>query len=116
MNPIELPFPASILAGHNTGGWWSKSKPVKNHRDWAYTVTIAARIPELPPGDIVIDVHFYPPNLRGDRTNYGNRLKPYFDGIAQALVVNDRRFVPAYHYHDVDRKDPRVVFNIKAST
>jgi crossover junction endodeoxyribonuclease RusA len=30
--------------------------------------------------------------------NYPNRLKPYWDGIADALKVNDRRFLPSYHF------------------
>lgn len=49
-------------------------------------------------GDIRVHVQFTPPNNRGDRTNYPNRCKPYFDGIAEALGVNDRRFVPVYEF------------------
>jgi len=56
-------------------------------------------------------VTFYPPDRRGDRTNYPNRMKPYFDGIADALGVNDRRFVPAYHFAE-PVKDAKVVILI----
>jgi crossover junction endodeoxyribonuclease RusA len=41
-------------------------------------------------------VRFVPANNRGDRINYPNRMKPYFDGIADALGVNDKRFVPFF--------------------
>jgi crossover junction endodeoxyribonuclease RusA len=51
-------------------------------------------------GDIRIHVRLVPPNRRGDRTNYPNRLKPYFDGIADALKVNDRRFLPSFEFAD----------------
>jgi hypothetical protein len=62
-----------------------------------------ARIPPQPEGDIPILVRFYPPHNRGDRTNYGNRCKPIFDGIAEAMKVNDRRFIPTYIYFDPEK-------------
>ena len=54
-------------------------------------------------GDILVHVRFVPPDRRGDRTNYPNRLKPYFDGIAEALDVNDRRFLPSFEFADPDK-------------
>lgn len=44
--------------------------------------------------DIAVAVEFYPADRRGDRMNYWNRMKPIFDGIADGLGVNDKRFVP----------------------
>jgi hypothetical protein len=41
-----------------------------------------ARAPEA--GDVRVSVTFYPPDRRGDRVNFANRMKPYFDGIADA--------------------------------
>ena len=98
---IRLPFPSSALAGHNTGHWSKKSSTVKAARLTAWALTMQAKLPPPPPtGDIRLDVRFFPPNNRGDRANYGNRMKPLFDGIARALKVNDKRFVPVYHYED----------------
>lgn len=98
MTTFTLPFPPSSLSGHNTGHWRSKSGPTAKHREWARVQTLAAK-PVVPAeGDIVIRVRFVPPDRRGDRTNYPNRMKPYFDGIADALGVNDRRFLPAYEF------------------
>ena len=95
---IELPFPPATLSGHNTGHWRAKSGIVAKHREWARLATLAAgpSVPEA--GDIRISVTFYPPDRRGDRCNYPNRLKPALDGIAQALGVNDKRFLPSYHF------------------
>lgn len=95
---IELPFPPSSLSGHNKGHWNAKSGIVKKHREWARLATLAARprVPEF--GDIRVSVTFYPPNRRGDRINFPNRMKPFFDGIADALGVNDSRFLPVYHF------------------
>jgi hypothetical protein len=95
---IELPFPPASLSGHNKGHWHARSGIVAKHRKWAALATIAAhaRAPER--GDIPVSVTFYPPDRRGDRVNFPNRMKPYFDGIADALKVNDNRFLPAFHF------------------
>src|SRR5688500_16650190 len=95
---IELPFPPASLSGHNKGSWHGKSSIVKKHRDWARLATKAAGIAPPQSGDIRVSATFYPPNRRGDRINFPNRMKPYWDGIAEALGVNDSRFVPAYHF------------------
>lgn len=98
MTVITLPWPAASLSGHAKGHWRSKSGPTALHREWARKATLAAR-PWIPAaGDIRIHVRFIPPDRRGDRTNFANRLKPYFDGIATALGVNDARFLPSYEF------------------
>ncbi len=95
---IELPFPPSSLSGHNKGHWRDKAGIVSKHREWAKNATLASH-PLVPPsGDIRVSVTFYPPDNRGDRVNFPNRMKPYFDGIADALEVNDKRFLPSYHF------------------
>lgn len=94
---IELPFPPASLSGHADGNRWAKSAVTAKHREWARLATLAANIhsPDVT-GDIRVIVAFYPPNRRGDRVNFPNRMKPYFDGIADALKVNDSRFLPSY--------------------
>jgi crossover junction endodeoxyribonuclease RusA len=62
-------------------------------------------------GDISTHVHFIPPDNRGDRWNYVNRCKGIFDGIADALGVNDRRFLPSISY-DKPRKPGMVIVTI----
>ena len=95
---ITLPFPASSLSGHAKGHWRSKSGPTAEHREWARLATLAASLRVPASGDIRLHIRFVPPDRRGDRTNYPNRLKPYFDGIADALGVNDSRFHPSYEF------------------
>jgi hypothetical protein len=95
---IVLPFPHASLSGHNNGTFWSKAPEIRRHREWACLATFEAR-PALPAdGDIRLHVRFIPPDNRGDRTNYWNRCKPYFDGIASALKVNDKRFLPSMSF------------------
>lgn len=110
---IELPFPPATLSGHNTGHWRAKSPVVAKHREWARNATLAAGIVAPAVGDIRVGVTFYPPNRRGDRVNFANRMKPYFDGVADALKVNDSRFLPSYHFAE-PVKDARVVITVAA--
>ena len=106
---IELPWPPSSLSGHNKGHWRSRSGIVAKHREWAKNATRAAA-PVVPAqGDIRVVVTFYPPDRRGDRVNYPNRLKPYFDGIADALKVNDSRFLPSYQFAEPVKGGGKVV-------
>lgn len=108
---IELPWPPASLSGHNTGHWRSKSSIVAKHREWAKNATLAAMpvIPET--GDIRLAITFYPPDRRGDRINYPNRMKPLLDGIADALKVNDSRFLPSYHFAE-PVKNPRIIVSV----
>lgn len=68
---------------------------IKAHRNAAHKAANDAKLAAPDEGDILIAVDFYPPNNRSDRINLWNRCKPYFDGIADAMGVNDKRFTPA---------------------
>lgn len=106
---ITLPFPPASLSGHNTGHWKAKSAIVRKHREWAYLATLEAAIPVPDEGDIPIRITFVPPDNRSDRTNLPNRLKASIDGIADALGVNDRRFLPSYHFAPPEKPGKVVV-------
>lgn len=115
MAPIVLPWPPSILSGHANGNKrWLKIAETRKHRGWAKAATLEV-MPNVPgAGDIPIRITFVPPNNRGDRTNYPNRMKPAIDGIAEALGVNDRRFLPGYAFEAPDRLNPRVIVEVMA--
>ena len=95
---IHLPWPPSSLSGHNTGHWSAKAGEVRKHRIWARNAVLGAEVVVAAAGDIPIKFRFVPPDNRGDRTNFPNRIKPIIDGIADALRVNDRRFLPSYEF------------------
>lgn len=100
---IVLPFPPSSLSGHNTGHYRVKAPIIAKHREWARLATLEAK-PAVPTvGDIPIRFRFVPPDRRSDRLNMPNRLKPYADGIADALGVNDVRFLPSYEFADPEK-------------
>lgn len=112
---IVLPFPPSSLSGHAKGNWRSKSDPTRQWRSLARTEAILAKVKAPLDGDIRLRVTFVPPNnASGDRINWPNRCKPIFDGIADALGVNDKRFcIPEYHVAE-PKKPGRVVVEILA--
>jgi crossover junction endodeoxyribonuclease RusA len=96
---ITLPFPPSSLSGHAKGKhFYAKARTTAQWRQWAYQAALAAKATAPDAGDIRIHVRFIPSNRRGDRVNFPNRMKPVFDGIADALKVNDSRFLPSYEF------------------
>lgn len=103
---IQLAFPPSILSGHSNGNnQWGKINATKEWREKARKATIAAGYADKWADgicDIGVHVSFCPPDRRSDRVNYPNRMKPIFDGIADALGVNDVRFVPEFHFCPVE--------------
>nr|WP_243846988.1 hypothetical protein [Sphingomonas japonica] len=75
---------------------WPKTQALKVARAEAYYATKAARL-GLIAGDGIIPVQatFNPPDRRTrDYDNCSSTLKPFFDGIADALGVNDSSFRP----------------------
>lgn len=96
---IRLPFPPASLSGHAKGNWHGKSAVVARARAEAKRLTEEAGVTAPPgDGDIRLAICFVPPDNRGDRVNFPNRIKPYIDGIADALGVNDKRFHPSYEF------------------
>ena len=106
---IELPWPDSTLVGHNNGHWRNKARIVATHRSWAFHATREARLTVAEDGDICVHISFTPPHNRGDRTNMPNLMKPYLDGIAEALGVNDKRFLPSYEFCPANKPGKVVV-------
>ena len=101
---ITLIWPPATLSGHAKGSWRPHAGLVAKHRAWAVTATkTAGAKPDLGTGDIPIHVTFVPPDRRGDRINYPNRIKAALDGIAEALGVNDRRFLPTYAFREPEK-------------
>ena len=111
MIEINLPFPPAKLSGHANGnGRWEKIALTKRWRAMAKEA-VPAPWPDKSKADIRVHLHFVPPDRRGDRFNYVNRMKAAIDGIADGLGVNDRRFLPSISYGDPE-KPGRVIVTI----
>lgn len=113
---LTLPFPPAILSGHTGGngmGKWKKIEEVKFRRSLAKETAaeemdvVGYRAPA--DGDICIRITFIPPDNRGDRVNFAARMKAYIDGIAEAIGVNDKRFLPSYCFRAAQKPGSVVV-------
>lgn len=99
MTDIMLPWPPSILSPNARAHWAAKRKATKQARVDGYYATIASNA-EKPiskaingTGRIHLWAHFYAPDKRRrDDDNLLSSLKPYRDGIAEALGIDDTRF------------------------
>lgn len=93
---IVLPWPPKALHPNSRPHWGERSRAAKAYREQAYWITRSAQIDliEAVPadGEIMLDVRFYPPSNRGDTDGMFSACKSAFDGIADAIMVNDRRF------------------------
>jgi crossover junction endodeoxyribonuclease RusA len=97
---VELPWPPRILSPNGRGHWSPKAKATRQARTDASIVTMSALWSHTKPdvtGDIPMTWTFHPPRKgRFDRDNAIARCKALQDGIADALGVDDSRFVPTY--------------------
>lgn len=111
---IVLPWPPSALSSNARGHWSKRSRATAKYRDDARLCTLAAKVSVPAEGDIGLTIRFVPPNNRMDRANYPAMLKAGLDGVADALRVNDRRFVPSFTYADPE-KPGRVEVTVEAA-
>ena len=93
---LVLPWPSKDLSPNARVHWSKKSGASAKARNDARLATIAAGWHKhiLPEGRLHLWVRFYPPTKRlPDDDNMLARFKPWRDGIADALKIDDKRFV-----------------------
>lgn len=96
MMPIEFPWPDKALSPNARVHWAVRSDASRVAREMGHYTAIAGgwHRAELPPGRLHLWITFHPPTRRmPDDDNMLARVKPYRDGIADAMRINDRRFV-----------------------
>lgn len=99
---IELPYPPKELSPNATLHWAKKMKFKKSYRQTCWALALSQKL-TAPPGDGKIDIHitFYPPDRRHrDADNMVASIKAGLDGVADALKVNDKRFLPTFKFSD----------------
>jgi crossover junction endodeoxyribonuclease RusA len=95
---LTLPWPSPSLSPNARVHWRQKAAAAKTNRHAAWAITREAVGPSKP-GWIgaQLSVTFCPPDRRRiDTDNCIARAKSSFDGIADALGVDDSRFVSTY--------------------
>lgn len=90
---IELPWPPKELNPNARVHWSKKSAAAKKYRAACYLITKASGM-RAPDGDIRLIIEFVPPDARRrDDDNCLSSMKSGRDGLADALGIDDSRFV-----------------------
>lgn len=91
---VTLPWPPKELSPNQRLHWSKKAKAAKAYRRACYVLTLEAGLRGVDwEGDIHLWVDYFPPDRRArDQDNMIAASKTLFDGIADALGVNDKRF------------------------
>lgn len=94
MIEITLPWPPSTLSPNSRTHWRFKAKAAKKYRQECGWIARAAGLIAPAEGKLHLWLDFYPPDRRHrDDDNLIASFKSGRDGIADALGVNDSRFV-----------------------
>lgn len=92
---VTLPWPPSGLSPNARLHWAQKSKIAKAYRTSCFALCIEARLTKpAKEGRLHLWLDFYPPDRRHrDDDNMIAAFKSGRDGIADALGIDDKRFV-----------------------
>ena len=115
---IVLPWPARVLHPNARAHWSKRVKAAKAERGMAMLLAAAAgwhRV-EWPEGRLHVWIDGYPQDRRRrDADGLLSSLKSALDGIADAMGVDDMRFVPHPFVKDEGRKPGEVRIRITVS-
>lgn len=115
MMRIVLPWPSKDLSPNARVHWSRKAKASKSARAAGHMLAMLAGCKswQLPTGRVHLWIDFYPPTKRlPDDDNMLARCKPYRDGIADALGIDDKRFVSHPQVRETPRKGGQVVMTL----
>lgn len=91
---VTLSWPDSRLSPNARLHWRNRAKVAKTAKSAAYYLARAAGAEAPASGPIPLLITFYPPDNRArDMDNAIASMKSALDGLAEAMKVNDRRFV-----------------------
>lgn len=106
MTELVLPWPHKDLSPNARVHWARKAKAAKAARAAGHIAVKVAgwRRERMPAGRLHLFIDFYPPTKRlPDDDNMLARFKPYRDGIADALGMDDKLFIS----HPLVKGEPR---------
>lgn len=94
---VVLPWPPRDLSPNARVHWAAKARHARAYREACYLLAKQARLVAPSTERIVLSIEFLPPDRRlRDDDNIIASFKAGRDGIADALGVDDRRFLCAY--------------------
>lgn len=97
LGPIDLPWPDKALSQNARIHWSARAKAVTAARTDVAWLVRAAVPHKLDWQAVALSVVFHPPSRRRyDRDGLIGRMKALQDGIADAIGIDDRHFIPTY--------------------
>lgn len=103
---LELPWPSPILSPNARAHWAKRARAVKSYRHTCKILTRHAKITAPEQGQIVIEYEFVrPARYRFDDDGLVSRMKAGRDGIADALGIDDHRFISKHFISEEVVKD-----------
>lgn len=88
---IDLPWPHKVLSPNVSAHWTAKARARKTHREWAQWQSRSYGPIEA--DEVRVTITAYPKTRNAfDDDNFIARCKPYLDGIADSLEINDSKF------------------------
>ena len=91
---VYLDWPPAALSPNARGHWSKRAKAAKQYRADCHHLTLISKIKVDWPGAVYLCVTFYPPDKRSrDDDNLIAGFKAGRDGIADALGIDDKRFI-----------------------
>lgn len=108
---LVLPWPSRVLHPNSRPHWAQRAKAAKLARETAHLLAIEAgwHVAKVPDGRLHIWWDFYPPDRRKrDDDGLLSSVKAARDGLADALGIDDSRFVSHPYLRDEVRKGGEV--------
>lgn len=115
MTPLVLPWPHRALHPNARVHWRAKAQHTRAARSEAFILARAAgwHKATLPEGRLHLWIDFYPPDKRRrDDDGLLASMKAARDGLADALGIDDHRFIAHPRLRDEVRKGGEVVVTI----
>jgi crossover junction endodeoxyribonuclease RusA len=101
MKTVYLPWPPKELSPNAALHWAKKAKYKKTYRHTCWVLALEAKLEAPSDPKIKLDITFYPPDKRHrDADNMVAAIKSGLDGLADALRVNDRCFLPTFIFSE----------------
>lgn len=115
MTEVVLPWPSRDLHPNARVHWSRRACAAKAARQAAHLSALECQWNRLslPEGRLHVWIDAYPPDRRRrDTDGVLSSLKSALDGLADALGIDDRRFVPHPYLHDEPRKGGEIRIRI----
>lgn len=91
---VVCDYPPRILNPNARSHWSRRTGPAKRYRQDCWVLALQAKLRAPAEGPIFIQLDFFPPNqAKRDDDNAEASFKAGRDGIAEAMGVDDSRFV-----------------------